>query len=118
MAGTQQITGMGHQTEGSSTGSYGMSSPGGHDGETPIRWKGQPVQRHMGRLSLVSSGNCHHWYSAGAQAGRKMRLKQLDNWGSYMPGKDLIMFEPTWVHLNMPLFHKSWRFVHAVTAFS
>lgn len=118
MAGTQQITGMGHQTEGSSTGSYRMSSPDGHNGETPIRWKGQPVQRHTGRLSPVSSGNCHPWYSAGAQAGRKMRLKQLDNWGSSMRGKDLIMFEPVLVHLDMALFHKAWWFVHAMTAFS
>lgn len=107
MAGTQQITGMGHQTEGSPTGSYRMSSPEGHDGETPVRWQEQQVQRHVGHMSLESSGNCHHWHSARAQAGRKTRLKQLDNWGSYTPGKDLIMFEPIWVHLNMPLFHKS-----------
>lgn len=41
-----------------------------------------------------------------------------DNWGSYTPGKDLIMFEPIWLHLNMPLFHKSWWSVHVMTAFS
>lgn len=46
-------------------------------------------------------------HSAGAQVGKKMRLKQTNNRKSYVLCKDLIKFDSIWASLKLPLCHTS-----------